>query len=390
MQAGLPAAASVRRARVAVSVVFLVHGGMLGTWATEIPLVKERLGLDPATLGLALVCSALGGVAAMQFASELLRRFGALALLRASAVLGCLALPLAVVSNGASMLGAVLLLFGAGLGLVDLLMNAQAVEVERRAGRPIMSGLHGMWSLGALAGALLGSILLAALQPFWQALLLGACGGALLLRASASMLEVGGDPPEQRAPRLKGLLLRPGLLLTGAMMALAFAIEGALLDWGAIFLREVRHLPKAEAGLGFAAFAGSALLGRLGGDRARASWGDRRVLLGAVPAGFFLAVAALAPSAWLAVAGFGLTGIFLCNLVPILFNAAGTLGEAAGPGGATQAVAGVVSFGYGGIMAAPPLFGFIARQTSLPVALCVAAFCCLALGLASRALPLRA
>ena len=366
--------------------MFLVHGGMLGAWATEIPLVKERLGLGNATLGLALVCSALGGVASMQGAGPLMRRFGGVGLLRATILLGCLMLPVAVVSLDVAMLGAALLLLGVGLGLVDLVMNAQAVQVEIGAGRPILSGLHGMWSLGALAGAALGSLLLALVPPVWQALLLAGAGSLAVLAVSGSMLPMGGAASARRAPRIRGLMWRAPLLLTGAMMALAFAVEGALLDWSAIFLRETHHLPSSQAGLGYIAFAGAMLAGRLTGDRARARWGDRRVLQAPVLGAACLAAAVLCPSPWLAVVGFGLTGAMLCNAAPILFNVAGRLGEAAGPGGATQAVASVVSLGYGGVMAAPPLFGFVARQSSLSVALCLAAALCLLLGLAAPAL----
>ena len=317
----------------------------------------------------------------MQLATVLVRRVGALVLLRLAAVLGCLMLPVAASSASVWGLGAALLLFGAGLGLVDLLMNAQAVQVENRAGRPIMSGLHGMWSLGALCGASIGSLLLACVAPAWQALLLAGAGVAPALAVPASMLPMGEPGAEERAARIKGLIFQPALLLTGAMMALAFAVEGALLDWSAIFLREVRHVPKSVAGLGYAAFAGSTLLGRLSGDQARARWGDRRVLLAPVFAGLFLAGAVIVPDGWLAIGGFALTGLLLCNVVPILFNTAGCFGAASGPGGATQAVGSVVSFGYAGVMVAPPLFGFVARQSSLPVALCVTALCCLLLGL---------
>lgn len=382
-------AGSARRAQAAVAVIFLVHGVMFGAWATQIPLIKQRLGLGNATLGLALICSALGGVAAMQVASVLTRRFGALPLLRVSTLLGCLMFPAAVLSVNGWMLGGVLLLLGGGLGLVDLLMNAQSVQVEARAGRPIMSGLHGMWSLGAFSGAGLGSLLLAVMTPLSQAVLLAATVIAAVLFVSGALLPMGGAAQGGRAPRIKRLMWRGPLLLTGAMMALAFSVEGALLDWSAIFLRERHHLPGSEAGLGYAGFAGTMLLGRLTGDRMRARWGDRRVLQWTIPGAFFLAVAVLAPSPWIAIAGFALVGATLCNVAPILFNAAGWLGEAAGPGGATQAVAGVVSLGYAGVMAAPPLFGLVARQSSLAIALCMAAFFCLLLGLGAQALPKR-
>ncbi len=363
--------------------MFLVHGGLLGTWATQIPLVKQRLGVGTAVLGLALLCSALGGLGVMPLASWLMRWVGERPVLSATALLACLALPLATICPTIWTLGAALLLFGAGFGLVDLVMNAQAVQVERETARPIMSGLHGMWSLGALCGSGLGSLLLALLPAIWQVSLLSFAGGMVVLGASGAMLPMRPLGETAAPQRIPGLARRPALVLIGAMMAVAFAVEGALLDWSAIFLRETRHLPDSEAGLGYAGFAACMLLGRLAGDRIRAQWGDRRVLQGTLPGGVVLACAVLAPSPWIAIGGFAATGFALCNVVPILFNAAGTLGETAGPGGSVQAVASSVGFGYAGVMAAPPMFGLIARQSSLSAALCLAAACCLLLGLSA-------
>ena len=356
----------------------------MGVWATQIPLVKQRLGVGTAVLGLALLCSALGGVAAMPVSTVLMRRLGERRLLSATALLACLALPLAALSPSIWLLGAMLLLFGAGFGLVDLVMNAQAVQVEREAGHPIMSSLHGMWSLGALCGSGLGSLLLALLAPILQVSLLSLIAAVAMLGVCGRMLPMRPTGEERPHARIVGLSRRPALLLVGVMMAVAFAVEGALLDWSAIFLRETRHLPDSEAGLGYAGFAACMLIGRLTGDRVRARWGDRRVLQGTILGGVFLACAVLTPSPWIAIAGFAATGLALCNVAPILFNEAGWLGDAAGPGGSVQAVASAVSFGYGGVMAAPPLFGLVARQSSLSVALCVAAACCLLIGLSAR------
>ena len=190
----------------------------------------------------------------MQFAPRIMRKIGPSTLQRAAMLLGCLMLPVAVLAPGAWQLGAALLLMGAGIGTVDLVMNAQAVQVEARMGRPVMSGLHGLWSFGALSGAGLGALLLTLLPPAWQAAALtgGACVAVLLV--SGTMLPMQEDS-RRRDPPAPRLLLRPVLVLTGAMMGMAFGIEGALLDWSAIFLREYHHVARAAAGLGYAAFA---------------------------------------------------------------------------------------------------------------------------------------
>ena len=339
-------------------------------------------------LGLALICGAVGGVIAMQFAPRIMRKIGPSTLQRAAMLLGCLMLPVAVLAPGAWQLGAALLLMGAGIGTVDLVMNAQAVQVEARMGRPVMSGLHGLWSFGALSGAGLGALLLTLLPPVWQAAALtgGACVAVLLV--SGTMLPMQEDSRRRDTPAPR-LLLRPVLVLTGAMMGMAFGIEGALLDWSAIFLREYHHVARAAAGLGYAAFAGATLSGRMCGDWVRARLGDRTVLAGVALGGGCLGLAVLSPVAWFAVLGFALTGLALCNAAPILFNVAGRIGADAGSAGSTRAVGGVVTLAYAGVMAAPPLLGLVAQQSSLAVALGLVAGLAVLLGASAFTLPAR-
>ena len=337
----------MRRARRAVSVTFAAHGTLFGTWATLIPLVKERLRLEPGVLGLALICGAVGGVIAMQLAPRLMRGLGAPLLQRAAMLLGCVMLPMAVLAGGAWQLGGALLLMGAGIGTVDLVMNAQAVQVETRMQRPVMSGLHGLWSLGALSGAGIGALLLTLLPPPWQAFVLAGSAFAAVFLVSRTQLPMqeGERSDADARPRL---LLQPVLILTGALMGLAFGVEGALLDWSAIFLREYHHVPKAAAGLGYAAFAGATLSGRLCGDWLRSRLGDRTVLACVGFAGVCLGAAVLSPVTWLTVLGFALTGLALCNAAPILFNVAGRIGADLGSAGSTRAVGGVTTLAYAG------------------------------------------
>ncbi len=325
----------------------------------------------------------------MQFAPRLMRVIGATSLQRAAMLLGCLMLPMADIAPGVWQLGGALLLMGAGIGAVDLVMNAQAVQVEARMGRPVMSGLHGLWSLGALTGAGAGALLLTRLPPVWQAASLSGTAFIAVLLVSHTMLPMQ-EGREQDAPGVPRLMLRPVLILTGAMMGLAFAIEGALLDWSAIFLREYHHVPQAAAGLGYASFAGATLCGRLCGDRLRARLGDRTVLAGVALGGGCLSLAVLAPAAWLTVLGFALTGLALCNAAPILFNVAGGIGADHGSDGSTRAVGGVTTVAYASVMATPPLIGLVAQHTSLAIALGFVAVMAVLLGVAAFSLPVRA
>lgn len=390
-----------RRARVATTLVFLLNGALLGVWATEVAPLRERLALSAAVLGSVLLCGAAGALLAMPLSARLIARFGTGQVIQAGAAATCLALAGAVAAQTPWALCLCLLGFGAGFGTVDVAMNAEAVRIEQRAGRPVLSSVHGMWSLGSFCGSAGGAALLGVVSPAAQvALMAGGCGAALLgagamLRrppgeAAEATHEVGagvsrdGGGSAQGVPERGGARLwaRPGLLLTGAMMSLSFAVEGAVLDWGAVYLREVRHLPVASAAAGFSAFSITMMVLRFGGDRVRARLGDGWVLSAALGATAGFALLLWAAPLWLSLVGFALAGAGVANVVPVLFGLAGNQGGAA-PGGGTAAAVGVASIlGYAGVLGGPPMFGLIAQVSSVGTALGVAGALCAAVGLA--------
>jgi hypothetical protein len=388
-----------RRARVATTLVFLLNGALLGVWATEVAPLRERLSLSAAVLGGVLLCGAAGALLAMPLSARLIARFGTGQVIQAGAAATCLALAGAVAAPTLWALCLCLLGFGAGFGTVDVAMNAEAVRVEQRAGRPVLSSVHGMWSLGSFCGSAGGAALLGVASPPVQvALVAGACGtallgaGAMLRRPPGGTAEAaahegvlpGGGGSVRGEPGRGGARLwaRPGLLLTGAMMSLSFAVEGAVLDWGAVYLRDVRHLPVASAAAGFSAFSITMMVLRFGGDRVRARLGDGWVLRAALGATAGFALLLWAAPLWLSLVGFALAGAGVANVVPVLFGLAGNQGGAA-PGGGTAAAVGVASIlGYAGVLGGPPMFGLIAQASSVGTALGAAGALCAAVGLA--------
>ncbi|MGI3775746.1 MAG: MFS transporter [Janthinobacterium lividum] len=386
------------RARVATTLVFLLNGCVLGVWATEVAPLRERLGLSPGVLGGVLLCAAAGALVAMPLSGRLIARFGAGQVIQAGAVVACLALAAAVSAPAVWVLCLCLLGFGAGFGTVDVAMNAEAVRVEQRAGRPILSSVHGMWSLGSFCGSAGGAALLGVFPPAVQAgLVAGGCGaallgaGAMLRRRGAAEVAEGGPAAGRGRGRLWA---RRGLLLTGAMMALSFAVEGAVLDWGGVYLREARHVPVALAAAGFSAFSATMMAMRLGGDRVRARLGDRWVLRASLGASAGFALLLWPGPLWLSLLGFALAGAGVANVVPVLFALAGAQGGgtrdgAAGVAGQADAArrtgeaVGVASvMGYAGVLGGPPAFGAIAQASSVGVALGIAGALCAAVALA--------
>jgi predicted MFS family arabinose efflux permease len=355
---------------------FFVNGSIFGVWATQIPLAKARLDINPSVLGLLLLTIGIGALTAMSAGGLIIRRFGSAAVIRWAGLGFCLLLPLTSLATSPSVLAIVLFCFGAAGGSMDVAMNAHAAEVERRAKRPWMSSFHGMWSLGGLGGSAVGGLLLSVLTGPQQTTLVAVLAVTLLWRAQRSFLP--HTPPADPTQRES---LKPELrtLLIGILTALCFGTEGAILDWSSVYLGGELGAKPELAGLGFAAFSCTMALGRFVGDRVRRRMGPTVLLRGSMAIAMVgLLLGPLSGSVPLAILGFLLTGVGLSNVVPVLINAAGAARHP------NTAIALTATIGYGGLLAAPPLLGFIANTTSLAVTFEVVAGLCLVIGLSAR------
>lgn len=353
------------RARRATRGYFLMCGIATASWAPMVPFAKLRLGLDEAELGLVLLCLGVGSVAAMPLAGHWSHRVGSRRVLWIGGALACALLPVLAVAPTPVAMGAALAGFGAALGAVDVAMNAHAVEVERRHGAPLMSGFHGMFSLGGLAGSLALAGLLATGAPLLACVSIIAAGLlAIVITQSGALVATRGEPGA--ALRSMWSLPSARALLLGALCLIVFLAEGAMLDWSAVFLRSERGFPIARAGLGYAAFSVAMATGRLLGDRITALLGPVRIARhgGALAAAGFMVITALPWSA-AAVAGCLLVGLGASNIVPVLFSAAGRIADTP----PSIALATVTALGYSGVLAGPAVIGFVAHATGLPLAL---------------------
>ncbi len=335
-------------------------------WAPLVPIAKDRIRLDEATLGGLLLCIGLGSVLTMPFAGGLAARFGCRRVILVAGMVACAALPVMATAPTAALLAAGLLVFGAGVGTVDVVMNVQAVIVEKASGRAMMSGFHGLFSVGGIAGAGgLTGLLSLGLSPLNAILIVVATFVLMILGFAKGLLPYGS---EEEAPAFA--LPRGRVLLLGALCFVSFLAEGAVLDWSGVLLNANRGMDKAQAGIGYVAFATTMTLGRLSGDSLVRALGPRLILLfgGACAASGF-ALASLAPSWRLSVVGFALVGAGASNVVPVLFSAAGR--QTSMP--SNLAIAAVTTMGYAGLLAGPAVIGFAARLTSLPLALLLVA-----------------
>ena len=356
---------ALAHARVAISAVFAVLGAGTGVWAVHIPIVKDGLAIEASVLGLALLTLAIGAVVGMQITGATLARFGSRLPTAVLAIAYPVLTPIPILSGSTPFLFFSLIFFGAALGSLDVAVNTQAAEVELARARPTMSSFHGFYSVGALAGSIAGGVLIA----------LGFADGSAGLIVSVLLLAISviavfylwhSDHLPERGPGFG--LPNPAVLGLGIITFLAFAAEGAVTDWSALFLSSVKDMSIAASASGFAAFSVAMVVCRLTGDLVVARLGGFvTILAGGILAAFGLALAIVAPWPWLSAGAFALVGIGAANLVPVAFSAA-----ARTPGVPPSiGVAAVTTLGYSGFLIFPPVLGFIAHDWGLATALWV-------------------
>ncbi|AOS64097.1 MFS transporter [Actinoalloteichus hymeniacidonis] len=395
----------LRRARLSVFGVFIANGFLLSMWVVNIPAVQARTDVSHGTLGALLLVLGAGALLGMQIAGPLSDRIGS-----KLTVIGALAaLSIAVTFPGfavdAVSLGAGLFLFGMFNGAVDVAMNAHAAAVECAYRRPIMSAFHALFSIGGVAGALLGAGLIGAGVPLPGILLGAAALGALLLAGSTpGMLSraaetaaatpaqtepaqieeqptaaPGADSPNTATAPQPSRSKRVGLSKTGWMLGVtAFLLmltEGVANDWSALQIANHLDAPESLAALGYAAFSVTMTAGRLAADWIVVRIGPVAVVrYGALIGALGLAIITTSGWLWLTLAGWAILGIGLSGCVPQIFTAAGNLRS----GARGMNMSRVVGMGYIGLLSGPALVGWIAEYTTLNTALLAPLLFCLA------------
>jgi predicted MFS family arabinose efflux permease len=347
--------------RLATRLAFLVAGFGVACWAPLVPFAKERLEVDDGVLGLLLLCLGMGSLAAMTLTGALSARYGSRPIILIGGFGLALLLPLLTVASAPATLGAALFAFGASLGSLDVAMNIHAVEVERAAERPLMSGFHALFSVGGVAGATAITFLLSlGLSPLASTALCSVLMAATMVLAGPRLLRASGaeDTP---------LFVMPhgAVLLLAALAAIMFLVEGAIADWGALLITGEGLVSEAKGGVGYVLFSIAMTAGRFSGDFVSTRAGDRAVLSwGGLTAIAGFASLLLAPVTAVAMAGFLLIGLGASNMVPVLFRRCGS--QRAMPSG--LAVAAITTAGYSGILIGPAGVGFVARIAGLPAA----------------------
>ncbi len=351
-----------RRARWAVAAMFLANGFVMGAWAPQIPLLMPRHGVAESVLGLLILVLGLGAVSAMLFAGRLISLYGGRRVLSWFGPALIPVLPLVVFAPNLWVLALAMAVFGAMAGCMDVAMNAQAVEIERRLHKAIMSSSHGFWSLGGFIGGSAGAWVIAHWGSEVQSLLTAGVVAAVVLGAMPFLLPDSPHAPVAAAetpPRTKLFPKDFHVWLLGFLALFSMVPEGAVLDWAAIYLQKQLGADVVASGLAFAFFAGAMAVMRFLGDTVRNRFGAVRTLR---ISGFIGAAGlmggALAPVDWVAILSFAAAGLGVANMVPILFSAAGNHPRLP----SASAISIVTMVGYCGILVAPSTIGFLAEH----------------------------
>lgn len=330
----------------------------MAIWAVLVPFAKSRTGVDDGVLGLILLCLGAGSLLAMPLSGALAARFGCRSVMIATTALICASLPMLAIASDPWLLSGALFVFGAGVGAMDCTMNMQAVVVEREADRAMMSGFHAFFSIGGFIGAAAVTALLSAQIGPVIASLAGVV--AIVAIAALSVLHWRSEALHQEGPLLawpKGVVLFLGILAF-----VVFLAEGAMLDWSAVFLADVRELKPTLAGLGYVTFALTMTGARLLGDSVVERLGRMRsIVVGALLASVgFIVLTWVTP--WQAsLAGYVLLGLGCANIAPALFSLAGQQKRMP----ESIAITAVTTLGYSGVLAGPALIGFAAHGIGL-------------------------
>lgn len=345
----------------AVRAIFFFSGFGCATWAPLVPIVKQGLSVSDDIMGMLLLCIGIGSFLSMPLSGALARKYGCRKVITIASIIFIIILLAITQVNSVYQLVPLLLLFGSAMGLIDVVMNINAVFVEQASGRSIMSNFHAMWSIGCFVGAgIFGIWLSLGLSPLMATIIAVLIMLALLSLCYGKLLPYGAKEDEKESTLLaipKGIIIFFSIII-----GISFLAEGAVMDWSGIYITEVHGMDIALAGTGYSIYSVAMFITRITGDYAVNRFGKKIMVAGGLLLSF-IGFMLLVFASWepLIFSAFFLMGIGLANVVPVIYSLAGNQTDM--PSG--QAVAAMGTFGYLGMLCGPAAIGYISNATSL-------------------------
>lgn len=376
----------LRLQRFAVASYFLIGGTAIAVWGVHIPEVEHRLNITHSIIGSIILLFGLGAFLAMQAMGWVIDHYGSKIVTALGGIATGLGLMIPAFAANVPTLSVGIFLLGAAVGTLDVGMNANGVIVERSYDRSIFSGLHAMWSVGGIVGAMIGALALGANSPMWltltvSGLAMAAGSAALWPLLAKGKLDNKPSTTSRSDSKMANRKVLGTVLLVGLMACFAAISEGSAVDWSALELKTVLGASDSVAALGVGAFSATMAITRLLGDRLVDKLGRFAVVrYGALIASGGIAIAAFVPNQLAAILGWAILGVGISGIIPQLFIASGNIGEASHAG---RNMAKVFGLTYFGIMAGPALIGVLTNFLPLNHALAIGAILCLLVSLSS-------
>ncbi|MEQ9423066.1 MAG: MFS transporter [Cyclobacteriaceae bacterium] len=340
--------------RVAVSTLFFINGFLYANWASRLPELEQQLNISHAQLGSLLFTLALGAVSAMPFTGWFAMKFGSANVIKLMAVLICFSIVFLAVPDALIAVSLVFFMIGVSNGAMDVVMNEQAVLVERNWKKTIMSSFHAVWSIGMAVGAVAASLFSKAEIPL-QSHLMIVCSFALMIFLFATRYLIK-ERVKSDGQSSSFMLPTKAIIPLGLIAFCGMLSEGAMADWSAIYMNQVIGATEALSALVVGAFGVAMTIGRVFGDYLTEKLGKKKLMvMNAIVAilGFTLALGVA--TSLTTVVGFFMVGLGLATIVPIIYSTAGNT-----PGiSPSLGIAMATTIGYSGFFVGPPVIGYL-------------------------------
>lgn len=357
------------RIRIAVSLFYFCQGLAFASWASRIPIIKERLALTEGQLGTILLMLPVGQLVTMALSGKLVTTYGSAKVLRIVAIIYAMILCLVGFARNAWELGAVLFFFGVIGNMCNIAVNTQGVAAEKIFRKSIMSSFHGAWSIAGFTGALIGLLTMnIAVDTIPHFMII-----FVLILANTLINQRYLIPGIATQAKKTSFFSKPesSLVQLGIIGFFSMATEGAMFDWSGVYFKEIVHAPEHLIIVGYASFMVMMALGRFIGDAVIVRLGRKRTLqISGILMFLGMMTSVIFPYFYVCTLAFMMVGIGVACNVPTVYSMAGQ--NKVIPSGVALAM--VSSISFLGFLMGPPLIGYIAELTSLRYSYGVFAF----------------